>query len=117
MHLLTLNFFKISITDAKFDRFCNEILRQIHHYIRKFILETTYMERILLVGDYPNLTSLELFNFGQRTGAHTNVISPTKDFRILLSTILSRMKEFLLPSIVGPDLKHISMILYNFLNR
>ncbi|CAF1552271.1 unnamed protein product, partial [Rotaria sordida] len=45
------------------DRFCTSILPQKHHCIKKLILETTSMERILLAGDYPNLTSLELFGF------------------------------------------------------
>src|SRR5690349_6876912 len=61
-----LNFVRTSsITPMKLDRFCTYILPQIHHSIKKLILEPTSMERILLVGDYPNLTSLELFNFGQ----------------------------------------------------
>jgi len=61
-----LNFTRTSsITDVKLDRFCTSILPRIHRSIKKMILETTSMNRILLVGDYPNLTSLELFNFGQ----------------------------------------------------
>jgi len=50
-----------SITHVKFDRFCTYILPQIRFCIKKLILERTSMERILLAGDYPNLTSLELF--------------------------------------------------------
>jgi len=61
-----LNFVTISsITDVKLDRFCAYILPRNHHYIKKLVLQITCMERILLAGDYPNLTSLELFNFGQ----------------------------------------------------
>src|SRR5271170_7689337 len=61
----TLNFVTASsITDFKLDRFCISILPQIHHSIKKLILETTAMERVL-AGDYPNLTSLELINVGQ----------------------------------------------------
>jgi hypothetical protein len=62
-----LNFVITSITDHKLDRFCMYILSQRHHCIKKLILDATSMERILLAGNYPNLTSLELFNFGQET--------------------------------------------------
>jgi hypothetical protein len=65
------NFVRVSsTTDDKLDRFCTYILPQRHHYIKKLILDTAYMERILLAGDYPNLTSLELFNFGQEVVFH-----------------------------------------------
>jgi len=61
-----LNFVRISsITDMKLDRFCTSILPQIHYSIKKLILDTTSMKNILLVCNYPNLTSLELFNFGE----------------------------------------------------
>jgi hypothetical protein len=60
-----LNFVITSIIDHKLDRFCIFILPQRHHCIKKLILDSTSMERILLAGNYPNLTSLELFNFGQ----------------------------------------------------
>ncbi|CAF3240526.1 unnamed protein product [Rotaria sp. Silwood2] len=72
-----LNFTRISsIADVKFDRFCSSILPRINQSIKKLILKTTSMERILLIGNYSNLTSLELFNFGQEivyrrfTGEH-----------------------------------------------
>ncbi|CAF2666240.1 unnamed protein product [Rotaria sp. Silwood2] len=54
-----------SITDLKLDRFCIYILPRIDHCIKKFIIEGTSIERILLAGDYKNLTCLELFNFEQ----------------------------------------------------
>jgi hypothetical protein len=61
-----LNFKKISsILDSKLDRFCTSILPQIHYCIKKLVLDTNSMERILLAGDYPNLITLELFNFGK----------------------------------------------------
>ncbi|CAF3412322.1 unnamed protein product [Rotaria sp. Silwood2] len=64
----TLNFERVSsITDDKLDRFCTSILPQIHRCLKKLILETASMERILVASDYPNLTSLELFNCGQDT--------------------------------------------------
>jgi hypothetical protein len=64
-----------SITNVKLDRFCSYILPRSHYCIKKLILETTSMERILLAGDYPNLTFLEVFNFKQEvfhyfTGKH-----------------------------------------------
>ena len=64
-----LNFTKISTIDTKLDRFCTCILPQRSYYIKKLILDTNSMECILLAGDYPNLTSLTLFNFGQETAA------------------------------------------------
>jgi hypothetical protein len=74
-----------SITHVKFDRFCTYILPQIHFCIKKLILERTSMECILLAGDYPNLTSLELFNFGEEmvrryfTGKHLTCSQSSKD--------------------------------------
>ncbi|CAF3560007.1 unnamed protein product [Rotaria socialis] len=66
-----LNFVTTSlITDEKFDRFCTYILPRSHHCVKKLILEATSMERILLAGDYPNLTYLELFNFKQEKVFH-----------------------------------------------
>ena len=71
-----LNFVEPSVIDVKLDRFCTSILPQKHHCIRKLILYTRYMERILLTGDYPNPNSLELYNFEQEivcryfTGMH-----------------------------------------------
>ncbi|CAF4472634.1 unnamed protein product [Rotaria sp. Silwood2] len=62
----TLNFIRtLSIDDVKLDRFYTYILPRSHHNIRKLILDTISMERILLAGDFPNLTFLELFNFGE----------------------------------------------------
>ncbi|CAF5181274.1 unnamed protein product [Rotaria sp. Silwood1] len=54
-----------SIDDRILDRFCIDILPKIHHNIKHFILEPMSMERILLASNYPKLTSLKLFNFGQ----------------------------------------------------
>ena len=68
MFINILNFVQTSsIIDSKLDRFCTSILPKKHHCIKKLILETAFMERILLAGDYSNVTSLELFNFGQET--------------------------------------------------
>ncbi|CAF1364748.1 unnamed protein product [Rotaria sordida] len=54
-----------SIDDQILDRFCIDILPKIHHNVKHLILESMSMKRILLAGNYPNLTSLKLFNFGQ----------------------------------------------------
>ena len=59
-----------SITDLKLDRFNSYILPRTHHCIKKLILETKSMERILLAGNYPSLTYLELFNFQQEIIFH-----------------------------------------------
>ncbi|CAF3172450.1 unnamed protein product, partial [Rotaria sp. Silwood2] len=63
----TLNLVSISSTidHLKLDRFCIYILPRICHFVKKFIIETISMERILLAGDYSKLTYLELFNFKQ----------------------------------------------------
>ncbi|CAF4151053.1 unnamed protein product [Rotaria sordida] len=54
-----------SIDDRILDRFCIDILPKIHNNVKHLILESMSMEYILLAGNYPNLTSLKLFNFGQ----------------------------------------------------
>ena len=51
------------ISDSILNRFCIDILPKIDHSIRSLTLESTSMERILLVASYPNLTELKLFNF------------------------------------------------------
>jgi hypothetical protein len=72
-----LNFARTpSIIESKLDRFCSHILPQRHHYMKKLILDPKSMEHVLRAGDYPSLTSLELFNFGEEivsrylTGKH-----------------------------------------------
>jgi hypothetical protein len=54
-----------SISEAMLNRFCIDILPQIGHNVKCFILEPLSMERILLATHYPNLTKLKLFNFRQ----------------------------------------------------
>jgi hypothetical protein len=61
-----LNFVRTSTAADKLDRFSTCILPQKHHCIKKFILNTSSMEGILLASDYPNLTSLEVFDFGEK---------------------------------------------------
>ncbi len=64
-----LNLMKLSsngainpLDDSILDRFCSEILPEIHHKIKWLDLEPLSMENILFAADYPNLYSLSLFN-------------------------------------------------------
>ncbi|CAF1248794.1 unnamed protein product [Rotaria sordida] len=60
----TLNLvIRSSIDDPIFDRLCTDVLPRIHYNVKHLILEPIPVERILLAGNYPNLTSLTLFNF------------------------------------------------------
>ncbi|CAF3892744.1 unnamed protein product, partial [Rotaria sordida] len=52
-----------SIVDPILNRFCINILPKIHYNVKSLILDSISMEKILLAGDYPNLTQLKLFNF------------------------------------------------------
>ncbi|CAF1139914.1 unnamed protein product [Rotaria sordida] len=54
-----------SINDSILDRFCSDILSQIHYNVQYFIFESMIMERILLVTNYPNLNKLKIFKFNQ----------------------------------------------------
>ncbi|CAF3071348.1 unnamed protein product, partial [Rotaria sp. Silwood2] len=71
----TLNFISRSSTNDDIssidhriiNRFCFDILPKIHHNVKHLILEPMFMERILIAGNYPNLTSLTLFNFGKHS--------------------------------------------------
>lgn len=64
-----LNFVFISstndISNRKLDRFCIEILPEIHHNVKCIIAESVSMERILLAAEYPNLTQLKIFDFNE----------------------------------------------------
>ena len=51
------------------DRFCQNILPQIHFNIRSLTVEPSHMERILLASHYPNLTELKILNFHRDSGA------------------------------------------------
>jgi hypothetical protein len=50
------------LPDPILDRFCLQILPQIHHQIKWLNLESRSMERILLATNYPNLNGLGLYN-------------------------------------------------------
>jgi hypothetical protein len=49
------------------DRFCLQILPDIHDKIRWLDLESSSMERILLSANYPNLYGLGLFHMQEET--------------------------------------------------
>jgi hypothetical protein len=44
------------------DRFCSQILPEIHHKINWLDFEVSSMERILICGNYPNLFGLGIYN-------------------------------------------------------
>ncbi|CAF2888135.1 unnamed protein product [Rotaria sp. Silwood2] len=49
-----------SLLDPMLDRFCSQILPEIHDKIKWLHLEPIFMERILLATNYPNLYGLGL---------------------------------------------------------
>jgi hypothetical protein len=49
------------------DRFCSQILPEIHYKINSLHLEALSMERILLAPDYPNIRHLGLYNVDEKT--------------------------------------------------
>ncbi|CAF4699500.1 unnamed protein product [Rotaria sp. Silwood2] len=50
------------LPDSILERFCSEILPEIHHNIKWFNLESSSMKRILLATNYPNLYGLGLYD-------------------------------------------------------
>jgi hypothetical protein len=69
----TLDLFSITsksiVIDLILTRFCNDILPKINDKVKCFIVESAYLERILLVGSYPNLIELKL-NFKRDDSLH-----------------------------------------------
>ncbi|CAF3154678.1 unnamed protein product [Rotaria sp. Silwood2] len=55
------------LVDIMIDRFCSQILPQIHHNIKWLNLESLSMERVLLASDYPNLYGLGLYQINYDT--------------------------------------------------
>jgi hypothetical protein len=53
--------------ESMIDRFCSQILPEIHHQIEWLDLESSSMERILRAADYPNLCGLGLFDIDIET--------------------------------------------------
>ncbi|CAF5029204.1 unnamed protein product, partial [Rotaria sp. Silwood1] len=64
--LTTLTDDIFSFNDSIINRFCTNILPQIHHNVKCLILDSLSMERILGVANYPNLTQLKLYNFSDK---------------------------------------------------
>ncbi|CAF2145552.1 unnamed protein product [Rotaria magnacalcarata] len=54
-----------SIPVSILDRFCVDILPRVHQNVISLIVEFGSLECILRVGNYPNLTELQLFNFNK----------------------------------------------------
>ncbi len=50
------------LPNSIFDRFCSQILPEIHHKINWLDVEVSSMERILICGNYPNLFGLGIYN-------------------------------------------------------
>ncbi|CAF4764600.1 unnamed protein product, partial [Rotaria sp. Silwood2] len=66
-----------SLVDPILERFCINILPRIHPNVKSLIFDSISMERILLAGDYPNLTELKIFNFnGKIVSRYFTVESP-----------------------------------------
>ncbi|CAF3384683.1 unnamed protein product [Rotaria socialis] len=63
--IITLTDDILSSADPVLNRFCIDILPKIHYSVKSLILDSISMEKILLAGDYPNLTQLKLFNFNE----------------------------------------------------
>jgi hypothetical protein len=55
------------LPDTTLDRFCLQILSQIHHKIECLNLEPLSMDRILLGAEYSNLCELGLYNIQEET--------------------------------------------------
>ncbi|CAF1432737.1 unnamed protein product [Rotaria sordida] len=58
----SLNYCVLSLSDRILDRFCVQILPEIHNKIKWLDLEPFSMERILLAVNYPNLYGFGLYN-------------------------------------------------------
>ena len=58
-----------SVPVSILDRFCFDILPIIHQNVKYLILESSYIERILLAADYPYLSELKLYNFNEDIGS------------------------------------------------
>lgn len=53
--------------DTILDRFCSQILPEIHHKVHWLDLESSLMERVLLSTNYPNLHGLGLYELTTET--------------------------------------------------
>lgn len=65
-NIFTNNLNFASITDlCLINRFYNDILPEIHHNVKFLTFDPSSMERILVLGDYPNLNELKILHFRQ----------------------------------------------------
>jgi hypothetical protein len=58
------------LPDPILDRFCSQVLPEVHDKIRWLYLESSSMKRILLSTNYPNLYGLALFAIEEETAIH-----------------------------------------------
>ncbi|CAF4695157.1 unnamed protein product [Rotaria sp. Silwood1] len=65
------------LSDPMLDEFCSQILPEIHHKIKWVNLESSYMKRILLATNYPNISELGFYNINI-----DKVLSPFTDDNI-----------------------------------
>ncbi|CAF3547744.1 unnamed protein product, partial [Rotaria sp. Silwood2] len=68
--LTTLTDDILSLANPIINQFCMNILPKIHYNVKSLTVDSIYMERILLTGNYPNLTELKLFNFNDKFVSH-----------------------------------------------
>ncbi|CAF1663492.1 unnamed protein product, partial [Rotaria sp. Silwood1] len=66
------------------DRFSLEILPKINDKIERLSIESSFIKRILLVTNYPNLHALDLYDFEPET-ASTLFRQATTQFKILFA--------------------------------
>ncbi|CAF1080942.1 unnamed protein product [Rotaria sordida] len=84
------NGFIFPLSRIVLDRFCLQILPEIHHKIQWLNLESLSMERILFAADYPNLRGLGLYNINQKTAVHFFMGEQilTRTFKNQISTVI-----------------------------
>jgi hypothetical protein len=62
--------YSCALSDRIIDRYCSDILPEIHHLIECLTMESRSIERILLSGDYPHLYKLTLVKIRQDFALH-----------------------------------------------
>ncbi|CAF1012758.1 unnamed protein product [Rotaria magnacalcarata] len=72
------------LLDPMLDRFCLQILPEIHRHIKWLNLESSSMKRILGATNYPNLYGLGLFNMDTETARS---LFTGKIFSLILSAL------------------------------
>ncbi|CAF3014515.1 unnamed protein product [Rotaria sp. Silwood2] len=106
-----------SLPDPLLDRFCSEILPEIHHKIKLLTLESLSMKRILLSTNYPNLDGLGIYNIKKKTALSlfTDEITFTDVFK---NQILSFVIEIIDKDCYEPNMNIIifTNIFKNFTN-